>query len=160
MVDAKQARSWQIFVSPLHSPTHNKTVRERGTFDSVWLFHSSPHHLKNQDCHSLPKANLQTPPAFDFGGIGTLSGRMYLRQNRNHLNKYIMETQLVYAEIIDSISDEMRQDPLVQLISDGSIFFVTTIENAKHYDLEFHPVCEEAREAYCIRLENGKLLHD
>ena len=151
----KEPHSVQNFVPPLLSPTHSKTVRERGTFDSVWAFHSSPHHLKNQDFHSHPMANLQTPPAFEFGGIGMLLGRKYLRQNRNHLNKYIMETQLVYAEVMNGITFSMMEDPLVQIISDTGVFIVTTLEISKQYpDEDFYPVCLEAIEAYGITLGN------
>jgi hypothetical protein len=71
-----------------------------------------------------------------------------------------METLLVYAEVIDFITDEMREDPLVQLISDGAIFFVTTVENSKRYDLDFYPVHKDGMEAYGLRIENGKLISD
>lgn len=63
-----------------------------------------------------------------------------------------MKTQLVYAEIIDFITDEMREDPLVQIISDNAVFLVTTEENSKQYPLDFYPVSVEVMEAYDLLL--------
>jgi hypothetical protein len=115
---------------------------------------TSPHRFKIQDCHSHPKPNLQTPPAFDFGGIGLFSGRVYLNHIRKQSKNNIMKTQLVYAEILDFITDEMRQDPLVQIVSDTGVFIVTTIENSRQYPLDFYPVSAEAIEAYDLEMGN------
>ncbi|WP_300667133.1 hypothetical protein [Fluviicola sp.] len=59
-----------------------------------------------------------------------------------------MEIQLVYAEVLDFITPIMREDPLVQIVSDTGVFIVTTIENSKQYPLDFYPVDSEAMEAY------------
>ncbi|ASS49578.1 MAG: hypothetical protein A3D31_02300 [Candidatus Fluviicola riflensis] len=61
-----------------------------------------------------------------------------------------METQLVYAEILDFITPTMRDDPLVQIVSDTGVFIVTTVENSKQYPLDFYPVSVEVVEAYGI----------
>ncbi|MNK09779.1 hypothetical protein D3C87_277550 [compost metagenome] len=71
-----------------------------------------------------------------------------------------METQLVYAEVMNGISFSMLEDKLVQIISDGAVFIVTTIENSRLYPLDFYPVDSEGREAYGLRIENGKLISD
>ena len=63
--------------------------------------------------------------------------------------------QFVYAEVMNGITESMRNDPLVAIISDTGVFMVTTEENSKKYDEEFYPVCAEAMEAYGIRFDNG-----
>lgn len=60
------------------------------------------------------------------------------------------KVQLVYAEVMNGISEAMRNDPLVAIISDTGVFIVTTEENSQKYDEEFYPVSAEARNAYCI----------
>lgn len=65
-----------------------------------------------------------------------------------------METQLVYAEVMNGITFSMMEDPLVQIISDTGVFLVTTLENSKQYPLDFYPVCTEAIEVYGISLGN------
>lgn len=60
-----------------------------------------------------------------------------------------MKTQLVYAEI-DFVTPAMREDSLVQIISDNGVFLVTTEENSRQYSLDFYPVNVEAMEAYGI----------
>ncbi|TSJ42266.1 hypothetical protein [Fluviicola chungangensis] len=62
-----------------------------------------------------------------------------------------MKTQLVYAEILDFITPTMREDPLVQIVSDTGVFIVTTVENSKQYPLDFYPVSTEAMEAYNLK---------
>ena len=71
-----------------------------------------------------------------------------------------METQLVYAEVMNGISFSMLEDKLVQIISDTGVFMVTTLENSKKYALEFYPVDVAGKEAYGLRIENGKLISD
>jgi hypothetical protein len=52
-----------------------------------------------------------------------------------------MNKQLVYAEVIDSVTEEMRDDKDAVIISDGAIFLVTTEENKlKFPQLEFADV--------------------
>ena len=52
--------------------------------------------------------------------------------------------KFVYAEVMNGINDEMRNDPLVAIISDGSVFIITTEENSEKYDNEeFFPTAEE-----------------
>jgi len=52
--------------------------------------------------------------------------------------------KFVYAEVMNGITDEMRKDSLVAIISDGSVFIITTEENSKKYDNEeFFPTEEE-----------------
>lgn len=69
-----------------------------------------------------------------------------------------METQLVYAEVMNGITLAMLEDKLVQIISDNGVFLVTTEENSKQYDEEFYPVSVEAIEVYGINLSDGKLI--
>lgn len=63
-----------------------------------------------------------------------------------------MKTQLVYAEI-NFLTPAMREDPLVQIVSDNAVFLITTEENSRQYPLDFYPVSAEAVEAY--NLETG-----
>lgn len=63
--------------------------------------------------------------------------------------------KLVYAEVMNGISFEMMEDPLVVIISDTGVFIVTTEKNSRKYDEEFYPVCDEAIKDYGIRFENG-----
>jgi hypothetical protein len=66
-----------------------------------------------------------------------------------------METQLVYAEVMNGITFSMMEDSQVQIISDTGVFIVTTLENSKMYsDEDFHPVCAEAIEAYGINFDS------
>ena len=62
------------------------------------------------------------------------------------------QVQLVYAEVMNGITFTMLEDPKVVIISDTGIFMVTTEENSKKYDEEFHPVCAEAMDAYNLTL--------
>lgn len=58
------------------------------------------------------------------------------------------------------ITDAMRDDSLVVIISDTGVLMVTTEENSKKYDEEFYPVTAEGREAYGIRLVGGILIFE
>lgn len=71
-----------------------------------------------------------------------------------------METQLVYSEVMNGISFSMLEDKLVQIISDGAVFLVTTIENSRQYSLDFYPVDSEGMKAYSLRIEKGRLISD
>jgi hypothetical protein len=65
---------------------------------------------------------------------------------------------LVYSELMGSVTFEMLEDKLVLLIQDNAVFMVTTKENAKNYNEEFYPVIAEGIEAYNIELRDGKLV--
>ena len=62
--------------------------------------------------------------------------------------------QLVYADVMNGITFTMLEDPKVVIISDTGLFIVTTEENSKKYDEEFHPVCAEAMDAYSKELRS------
>lgn len=64
------------------------------------------------------------------------------------------KVQLVYAEVMNGITEAMRNDPLVAIISDTGVFIVTTLENSRMYALDFFPVCTEAIEAYRINFDS------
>ena len=64
-----------------------------------------------------------------------------------------MKTQLVYAEI-DFVTPTMREDILVQIISDMGVFIVTTEENRRQYPLDFYPLGVEAMEVYNLESED------
>lgn len=70
------------------------------------------------------------------------------------------KVQLVYAEVMNGITEAMRNDPLVAIISDTGVFIVTTEENSQKYDEEFYLVSAEAKEAYKLRFENGNLVYN
>lgn len=61
-----------------------------------------------------------------------------------------METEIVYAEI-ESVTDHMKKDKNVLIISDTGLFLVCIREISKHYDEEFYPVPVEAIDAYKIK---------
>lgn len=154
--------SWDEKRHPLHKfqahhhqdiPHHRKSERLALliVFDIAIL---PPPSFKIRDFHSHPKANLQTPPAFDFGGSVLFSGRVYLNHIRKHSKSNTMKTQLVYAEVMDGITIEMMADPLVRIISDTGVFIVTTIENSKRYQMDFYPLSAEVMEAYGLRINN------
>lgn len=67
------------------------------------------------------------------------------------------KVQLVYAEVMNGISFPMLEDPLVAIISDGSIFIVTTQENSQNYSEGFYPVGAETKKSYHLNLDDGIL---
>ncbi|NOQ75436.1 MAG: hypothetical protein GQ574_25725 [Crocinitomix sp.] len=67
-----------------------------------------------------------------------------------------MNERLVYAEI-ESVTDEMRNDKRVLIISDNALFMVTTKTNSKWYNLYFESVPAEAIDAYEIEFKDGKV---
>lgn len=67
------------------------------------------------------------------------------------------KVQLVYAELINGVCISMLEDPLVAIISDGSIFIVTTKENSQKYKEGFYPVGAEAKKSYHLHLDDGVL---
>lgn len=65
--------------------------------------------------------------------------------------------QFVYAELKDGISFSMLEDPLVAILSEGTVFMVTTLENSRKYDEEFYPVDAEGMKAYSITYREGRV---
>ena len=65
--------------------------------------------------------------------------------------------QFVYAELKGGISLSMLEDPLVAILSEGTVFMVTTLENSRKYDEEFYPVDAEAMKAYNITCREGRV---
>jgi hypothetical protein len=68
------------------------------------------------------------------------------------------KVQLVYAEVMNGITEAMRNDPLVAILSDTGVFIVTTEENSQKYDEEFYPVSAEARKSYGIQVFKCRIL--
>jgi hypothetical protein len=110
-----------------------------------------------------PEDLIYNCPCHCFSGeIGCLS----FQREMSHPNfiysttSVMKKVQLVYAEVMNGITEAMRNDPLVAIISDTGVFIVTTEENSQKYDEEFYPVSTEAIEAYYddlkifFRLEN------
>ena len=64
--------------------------------------------------------------------------------------------QLVYAEI-ETVTEEMRGDKKVLIVSDGALFLVTTLEYSKHFFEEFHEVTKKAIDVYQIVVKDGKV---
>lgn len=53
--------------------------------------------------------------------------------------------KLVFAELVGGVSFQMMEDKQVQIVSDGSIFLVTTEEHSMEYpELNFEDVPDEA----------------
>lgn len=71
-----------------------------------------------------------------------------------------MEKQLVYAELTDGITGSMLGDALVQIISDGGIFIVTTKENSLNYPLDFYPVGAEGILSYGLEYREGRVVQN
>lgn len=67
-----------------------------------------------------------------------------------------MENEIVYAEI-ESVTDQMRNDKNVLIISDTGLFLVCTREISKLYDEEFYTVPVEAIKEYQIRRIGNKI---
>lgn len=62
-----------------------------------------------------------------------------------------MENQIMYAELINVITIEMLNDPLVRIISDTGLFIVTPKSNSYKYpELDFEEADEEALKIYEI----------
>lgn len=73
----------------------------------------------------------------------------------SHFKSTTME-RLVYAEI-ESVTEEMRNDKRVLIISDNAVFMVTTKANSRWYNLYFESVPADAIEAYEIEVKDGKV---
>lgn len=68
---------------------------------------------------------------------------------------------LVYAELMGSVTFDMLADRKLLILSDNAIFIITFEENAVNYpDETFYLVCEEAIRDYEIRVENGRVVSD
>lgn len=68
---------------------------------------------------------------------------------------------LVYAEFTGTLNFDMMMDSNILIISDGSVFVITTEEHALKYpDEEFEYVSEYAIQEYGIRWLNGRLISD
>lgn len=64
--------------------------------------------------------------------------------------------RLVYTEI-ESVTEEMRNDKRVLIISDNALFMVTTKANSKWYNNYFESVPVEAIEAYEIEVKDSRV---
>lgn len=63
-----------------------------------------------------------------------------------------MENQLMYAELINGVTEQMKEDKQVQIVSDVGLFLVTTRSNTSNYpELVFEEIDKEAIEAYHIK---------
>jgi len=67
-----------------------------------------------------------------------------------------MDEKLVYAEL-ESVTEMMRKDKKVLIISDNALFMVTTKTNSKWYNEKFYTVCQEAIKEYEIEVKSGKV---
>jgi hypothetical protein len=68
---------------------------------------------------------------------------------------------LVYAEFQGTLTLDMMMDNNILIISDGSVFVITTEEHALKYpDEEFDSVSEYAIQEYGIRWLDGRLISD
>ncbi len=61
--------------------------------------------------------------------------------------------RLVYTEI-ESVTEEMRNDKRVLIISDNALFMITTKTNSKWYNYYFETVPAEVIEAYEIEVKD------
>lgn len=60
-----------------------------------------------------------------------------------------MANQFMYAELIDGVTEQMRNDPKSRIISDGMVFLITNESNTSNYpELSFYEVGNEALFAY------------
>lgn len=67
-----------------------------------------------------------------------------------------MDEKLVYAEI-DSVTEQMRNDKNVLIISDTGLFLVCTKGTSKWYNEKFYTVPVEAIKSYQIRRNGNKV---
>ncbi len=66
---------------------------------------------------------------------------------------------LVYAELMGSVTMEMMIDRRLLILSDNGIFIITFEDNAVNYPNEtFCDVCEEAISDYEIEIKNGRII--
>ena len=63
----------------------------------------------------------------------------------------------MYAECINGVTDQMRNDKCVDIISDTGIFVIMPAAHAKNYSsLEFEPADADAINAYSDQIINNK----
>jgi len=75
------------------------------------------------------------------------------------LSLHIRSKQLVYAECINGVTDMMRSDNNVDIISDTGIFIITNKLNALNYeDLSFEDTDSETISSYKEQIINLKHL--
>lgn len=68
---------------------------------------------------------------------------------------------LVYAELMGSVTFDMLADKKLLILSDNAIFIITFEDNAVNYpDETFYPVGEEAMRDYEIRVVGGRVVSD
>ena len=67
-----------------------------------------------------------------------------------------MNEKIVYAEI-DSVTEQMRNDQNVLIISDTGLFLVCTKGTSKWYNEKFYTVPVEALKAYQIKRNGNKV---
>lgn len=68
---------------------------------------------------------------------------------------------LVYAELMGSVTFDMLADRKLLILSDNAIFIITFEENAVNYTSEtFYPVGEEAIRDYEIKVVDGRIVSD
>jgi hypothetical protein len=69
--------------------------------------------------------------------------------------------RLVYAEFQGTMTLDMMMDRNILIISDGSVFLITTEEYAVNYpDEEFDEISDYAISEYGIRWLNDRLISD
>lgn len=62
-----------------------------------------------------------------------------------------MENQIMFAELINGITIEMLNDPLIRIISDTGLFLVTPKTNSYKYpELDFEDADDDALKIYEI----------
>jgi hypothetical protein len=62
-----------------------------------------------------------------------------------------MEDKIMFAELIDGVTIEMLNDPLVRIVSDTGVFLITRESNISNYpELDFEETDEKALKTYKI----------
>jgi hypothetical protein len=66
-----------------------------------------------------------------------------------------MAIQFMYSELLNGVSERMRNDPESRIISDGMLFLITNESNTSNYpELTFEIADQESLDAYSEQL-NG-----
>jgi hypothetical protein len=69
--------------------------------------------------------------------------------------------RLVFAEFQGTLTFDMMMDKDILILSDGSVFLITTEEHALKYpEEEFDEISEYAKNEYGIRWLDGRLISD
>ena len=62
-----------------------------------------------------------------------------------------MENQMMYAELVDGVTIDMLNDPLVRIVSDTGLFLLTPKSNTSNYpELDFEIADEDTLKTYNI----------